>query len=225
MLCTTVQVDPNAPVNPLGYTGQYQDPATSLLDLRARQYNPALGAFTSTDPTPTGPTSPYDSAYDYAGDDPINTNDPAGTMHGSPGEPFNHSTLDTVCSFDPGYCGSGVKVNWIQLAESVSRGSGTVAEIAGGACVFTAGVGCAVASVAAAIHLTASSAVAIASPTTEHIKSAVVDAALTGGGVGLARVIPKNGADVIGYLVGEAGAHAQPVVVDLVPRRKKHHGH
>ena len=69
---TTVQVDPNAPVNPLGYTGQYTDPSTSLLDLRARQYNPALGAFTSTDPTPNGTTSPYESAYTYAGQDPIN---------------------------------------------------------------------------------------------------------------------------------------------------------
>ena len=72
---TTVQVDPNAPVNPLGYTGQYQDPATSLLDLRARQYNPTLGAFTSTDPVLNGKTSPYESAYTYAGDDPINHDD------------------------------------------------------------------------------------------------------------------------------------------------------
>jgi RHS repeat-associated protein len=72
---STVQVDPGAPVNPLGYTGQYSDPATSLLDLRTRQYNPTLGTFASTDPTPAGPTNPYESAYTYAGDDPINRYD------------------------------------------------------------------------------------------------------------------------------------------------------
>jgi RHS repeat-associated protein len=72
---TTTKVDPNAPTNPLGYVGQYQDPATGLLDLRARQYDEQSGRFLSTDPQPLGPTAPYEDPYDYAGQDPINAYD------------------------------------------------------------------------------------------------------------------------------------------------------
>ncbi|HMH58789.1 MAG TPA: RHS repeat-associated core domain-containing protein, partial [Galbitalea sp.] len=75
---TTTKVDPNAPTNPLGYTGQYQDPTTNLLDLRARQYDPGTGRFLTTDPKPAGPTSPYEATYDYANQDPINRYDPSG---------------------------------------------------------------------------------------------------------------------------------------------------
>ena len=75
---STDQVDPNAPTNPLGYVGQYQDPTTNLIDLRARQYDPGNGDFLSTDPVPSGPSTPYESSYDYAGQDPINNYDLSG---------------------------------------------------------------------------------------------------------------------------------------------------
>jgi RHS repeat-associated protein len=81
---TTTKVDPNAPINPLGYVGQYQDPASGLYDLRARQYNPTTGLFTSTDPSPAGPASPYEAPYDYAGQDPINGYDLDGTTRQPP---------------------------------------------------------------------------------------------------------------------------------------------
>ena len=84
---STDRVDPNAPTNPLGYVGQYEDPATKLIDLRARQYDPGTGDFLSTDPTPAGPTVPFESPYDYAGQDPINGYDLSGTMTGGPGAP------------------------------------------------------------------------------------------------------------------------------------------
>jgi RHS repeat-associated protein len=71
----THQVDPNAPVNPLGFDGQYLDPTSNLIDLRARQYNTETGLFLSTDPKPAGPTSPYEATYDYASQDPINNYD------------------------------------------------------------------------------------------------------------------------------------------------------
>lgn len=78
---TVTQNDPAAPVNPLQYAGQYLDPNTGLYDLRARQYDPTTGLFTSTDPTPAGPTAPYSATYDYAGQDPINNYDLGGTCN------------------------------------------------------------------------------------------------------------------------------------------------
>jgi RHS repeat-associated protein len=70
---TTSRPDPAAPLNPLGFTGQYQDPGSGLLNLRARQYDEASGRFLSTDPAPAGPTEPYTDPYDYAGQD-LSTN-------------------------------------------------------------------------------------------------------------------------------------------------------
>ena len=57
-----------------GYTGELQDAATGLVDLRARWYNPAAGQFLARDPLEqtTG------QAYAYAGNDPINEMDPSG---------------------------------------------------------------------------------------------------------------------------------------------------
>jgi RHS repeat-associated protein len=64
----------------LGYQGQYTDPATGQVDMNARWYSPATGAFTSND-TITG--SPLSSTIDgnpyaYAGADPLTTTDPTG---------------------------------------------------------------------------------------------------------------------------------------------------
>jgi RHS repeat-associated protein len=73
------KVDPNAPVNPLCFVGQYEDPPTKLINLRARQYDTTTGRFLGTDPKPAGPTDPYESSYDYAGQDPINGYDLSGT--------------------------------------------------------------------------------------------------------------------------------------------------
>jgi RHS repeat-associated protein len=75
---TGSQPDPNAPATDLGYLSQLQDPG-GVYDLRARLYNPTDGRFLATDPLPAPATSPYTDAYDYAGQDPINGYDLAGT--------------------------------------------------------------------------------------------------------------------------------------------------
>jgi RHS repeat-associated protein len=74
---TTTQNATGAPTNPLRFVGQYLDP-TSLYNLRARQYDPSTGQFLETDPTLAGRTSPYESTYDYAGQDPTNQYDFSG---------------------------------------------------------------------------------------------------------------------------------------------------
>jgi len=62
------------PPPPFGYTGELQDGATGLQNLRARTYNPATGQFLTRDPLEqqTG------QAYLYASGDPVNNSDPSG---------------------------------------------------------------------------------------------------------------------------------------------------
>ena len=68
------------PANPLRYAGEYQDNTTGNGNyfLRARNYNPSTGRFTSTDPMPEGDTAV--SPYTYAGGNPMAYTDPTGTM-------------------------------------------------------------------------------------------------------------------------------------------------
>jgi RHS repeat-associated protein len=69
--------DRKAPANPIKFAGEYLD-ATGLYHLRARQYDPSTGRFSTTDPKPTTPTQPYMSAYIYANDNPTALTDPSG---------------------------------------------------------------------------------------------------------------------------------------------------
>lgn len=68
------------PANPLQYTGAYQDSTTGDGNyyLRARNYNPGTGRFTSTDPMPQ--PGPAASAYSYADNNPLAYTDPTGAM-------------------------------------------------------------------------------------------------------------------------------------------------
>ncbi|MGD0167348.1 MAG: RHS repeat-associated core domain-containing protein [Gaiellaceae bacterium] len=63
--------------NPLAFTGQYLDPVTGLYDLRARNYDPSVGRFTSVDPLGYR-DAPEASPYGYARNDPTAGKDPSG---------------------------------------------------------------------------------------------------------------------------------------------------
>ena len=64
--------------NLIGYTGALDDPASTLLHLGDRWYNPAAGAFTSQD-TNSYLDNPTDgNRYAYAADNPVNNTDPTG---------------------------------------------------------------------------------------------------------------------------------------------------
>ncbi len=72
---------------PFGYTGAYTQPATGLIHLSARYYDPTLGRFTQQDPS-----GQDNNPYTYAGNGPINKTDPSGLHPGS-------------CYYDPSlYC-------------------------------------------------------------------------------------------------------------------------
>ena len=61
-----------------GFTGEQHDP-TGQLHLRARQYNPGLGRFTSVDPVqPGAPGTTGYNLYTYAANNPTTFTDPSG---------------------------------------------------------------------------------------------------------------------------------------------------
>ena len=62
---------------PLRFTGQYLD-TFGLYDLRAREYDPSTGRFTSQDPIAAAPADPYVADYLYANDNPVTRIDPSG---------------------------------------------------------------------------------------------------------------------------------------------------
>jgi RHS repeat-associated protein len=69
-----------APDNPVQFTGEYNDPANGLYNLRARQYDTADGRFTAIDPVPNEVTDPYVSAYLYVANRPTVEVDPSGQL-------------------------------------------------------------------------------------------------------------------------------------------------
>lgn len=62
------------PGSRFGYSGQYADASTGLVNDRARFYDSQTGGFTTRDPA----FSSTDTAYTYAGGDPVNKTDPSG---------------------------------------------------------------------------------------------------------------------------------------------------
>jgi RHS repeat-associated protein len=74
-------VDPSIADNPFYFTGEYTDSVTGLVNLHARQYDPALGQFTSPDPLGAEGAA---GTYVYVGDNPTTYIDPAGTRKALP---------------------------------------------------------------------------------------------------------------------------------------------
>jgi len=68
------------PTSAFGYGGQYTDATTGFGVNRARDYNSATGSFTTRDPA----FATTDTAYTYAGGDPVNGGDPSGLSWDDP---------------------------------------------------------------------------------------------------------------------------------------------
>ncbi|MEV8529402.1 FG-GAP-like repeat-containing protein [Streptomyces sp. NPDC052000] len=77
---TTDKLTASPPSNPFTYTGQYKEPTTDTLgyNLRARNYAPDQGRFTSRDPETQSPLDPYAADYGYADNQPTSLTDPSG---------------------------------------------------------------------------------------------------------------------------------------------------
>lgn len=63
-----------ASTTPFGFAGQYRDAESGLIYMGARYYNPATAQFLTRDPA----YAQSESAYGYAGNDPIDNLDPTG---------------------------------------------------------------------------------------------------------------------------------------------------
>ena len=63
---------------PLQFQGQYNDTITGLYDMRMRDYNPATGGFTNTDPVTAKAGTPFASTYNFAYNQPTTLSDPSG---------------------------------------------------------------------------------------------------------------------------------------------------
>ncbi len=76
----------------LGFAGQYTLEEGALLYLRARVYDPGTGQFVGRDPLEELTGMPYG----YAGDDPVNRDDPTGLILGIPGTPSTSEVIGAV---------------------------------------------------------------------------------------------------------------------------------
>lgn len=67
-----------APVNPFNFTGEQLDAVTGFYHMRARQYDPGIGRFITTDPRVAPASDPHVSGYSYVRNDPCGSVDPSG---------------------------------------------------------------------------------------------------------------------------------------------------
>jgi RHS repeat-associated protein len=65
-------------VQPFNFTGEQLDPVTGLYHLRARQYDPGIGRFLTTDPVAAPLSDPYVASYLYGRNNPARFTDPSG---------------------------------------------------------------------------------------------------------------------------------------------------
>lgn len=86
---------------PFTYTGAYSEPALDDYHLRARDYSPETGAFTSTDPIPTEPGMPLLAAYQYGYNQPTRYTDPSGQIP-SPGDIWDTTKDIAKAALDQG---------------------------------------------------------------------------------------------------------------------------
>lgn len=75
---TSSGTDSRITTNPLKFASQYMDSTSGLYDMRARDYNPAIGRFTALDPLASSQSGLFVSGYTYVGDKSMRFGDPSG---------------------------------------------------------------------------------------------------------------------------------------------------
>ena len=96
----------------IGYTGAWTDPSTGLLYLRARDYDPATGQFTTIDPAADSTHQPYA----YVSNNPLQDTDPSGLCDGCS---FWDSLKEHATSFEYGLANEllfGLPLKFMEMA-------------------------------------------------------------------------------------------------------------
>jgi RHS repeat-associated protein len=102
-----------------GFLDKPQNAATGLVDIGARQFDPATGRFLTVDPVLEATDPQEMNGYTYSADDPVDSSDPTGDARactdyfgcGTPGAPPPPSTTTTKNSPTTTSCPSGQHVN------------------------------------------------------------------------------------------------------------------
>lgn len=82
--------DDSTTVAGLGFAGQYLDQVTGLYDVRARDYDPSTGQFTTTDPATTPVGMATLSGFAYAANNPLTLIDTTGNWPSSIGDAWSN---------------------------------------------------------------------------------------------------------------------------------------
>jgi RHS repeat-associated protein len=127
-----VKRSPTGNVGPLGFTGEYTDPVTGFVYLRARWYDPATAEFITRDPAESQTGDPYS----YAANSPLAFTDPWGLWP----LPVIAGAIGGVVGAVVGAASYGVDVltsdrdfSWRELGANTAGGA--VGGAAAGACV------------------------------------------------------------------------------------------
>jgi RHS repeat-associated protein len=108
-----------------GFVGGTTDPATGLTNLGAREYNPATGAFITTDPI-QDPQDPQDlNPYAYAADNPATLADPTGLTECTPSPGYPCVSDNPPPPGSAGSGNSGCVANPSACTPGTSTGTGT----------------------------------------------------------------------------------------------------
>lgn len=97
----SLTLDPTAPDNLMRFTGELFDRGTGLYHLRARQYDPGLGRFTTRDPLAPMIKDPYIASYVYARNSPTSLVDRNGLS----------ATQDALAYINAGVSGLALALN------------------------------------------------------------------------------------------------------------------
>lgn len=127
-------------ISRFGFAGEWTDPDTGYVFLRARWYDPATGNFLSKDPIVQITTE----SYGYAGGNPLARIDPSGLFWEKP-KSFLTDTFTKVVDFGKDTVQSAKEGDWVQVASNVGTAAAVVGTVAavGAVVIGTGGLGAA----------------------------------------------------------------------------------
>ncbi|HWU23468.1 MAG TPA: RHS repeat-associated core domain-containing protein, partial [Nocardioides sp.] len=117
---------------PLGYDGQYTDPESGLIYLRARYYDPQTAQFLTLDPAVAVTGQPYN----YTGNDPLNAADPTGLGCGvfNPGDCFHDVAHGAATAWNDTLGGHWRGVAQVATVVGTALGTAACIEATAGLC-------------------------------------------------------------------------------------------